>query len=443
MGSDYTVRQLLDDFSAGLTNRLAGQPEVEATVRLAIGWTYFKLGRLSEAERNLRLALDRRRGALGPQDLGTLEAENALAQFLIETRKVEEGGSLARETWQARQRILGAEATNTLNSQQLYAVALRDGGHTREAESLQSQVLQVLERVLGSNDVATINATTELGQILEVRGAYPEAEHYIRKALAGRERIGVADQRDGLFDVKELAVLRLLQGDPSGARKLLEEVLPRSRGRLGPNHRFTLHIQRALVCALAEEGKLDEAEALGKETLDALRRTRADQEGHGAARTELFLGRVLVQEGKLDEAEPLLQAALTFFREEEWSKAKPELAAMAANWLGAIQLARKAYPEAEKLLLPDSDRFFAPAADMSPNDRRLAVGHILNLYQALGNPEQAAVWQKNSINSPKADQAMNVGTPIQQEETEKTENKGLESSHLVETCIFRIHHLMG
>jgi len=51
-------------------------------------------------------------------------------------------------------------------------------------------------------------------------------------------------------------------------------------------------------------------------------------------------------------------------------------------------------PEAEALLLPDSDRFFAPAADMSPNDRRLAVGHILSLYQALGKPEQAAAWQK-------------------------------------------------
>ncbi len=103
---------------------------------------------------------------------------------------------------------------------------------------------------------------------------------------------------------------------------------------------------------------------------------------------------MLVEESKLDEAEPLLQEALTFFRDEEWSKPRPELAAQAANWLGAIQLARKAYPEAEALLLPGSGSFFAPAADMSPNERRLAVGHILNLYQALGKPEQAAVWQK-------------------------------------------------
>ena len=393
-GPNYTLRQLLDDFSGSLTNQLAAQPEVEATVRLTIGWTYHTLGVLSEAEPNLRRALDLRRSALGPQALGTLEAEHALAQFLLETRKLEEGGRLARETWQARQRILGPEAPDTLNSQGLYAVALRDGGHAREAESLQRQILQVLERVVGSNDVRTIVAFADLGQILEVRGAYPEAEHYMRKALAGLERIGLADQREGLFDVKELAVLRLLQGDPAEAEKRLAEVLPRSRRRLGPDHRLTLHIQRVLVCALADEGRLDEAEALGKATLNALRRTKADQEGHGAARTELFLGRVLVEEGKLDEAEPYLKAALTFFREEEWSKPKPELAAQAANWLGAIQLARKAYPEAEALLLPDSDRLFAHAGDMSPHERRLAFGHILNLYQALGKPEQAALWQK-------------------------------------------------
>jgi tetratricopeptide (TPR) repeat protein len=393
-GSDYTVRQLLDDFSAGLTNQLAGQPEVEATVRLAIGWSYYRLGVLSEAGPNLRRALDLRRSALGPEHPGTLEAQHTLAGFLLGTRKWEEGGRLARETWQGRQRILGPEDPDTLDSQELYAQALQDGGHAPEAEPIERQVLQVRERVLGSNAVRTIDALANVGYILEVRGAYPEAEQYMRKALAGLERIGLADQGDGHFYVKELAILRLLQEDPAEAEKRLVEVLPRSRRRLGPDHRVTLHIQRCLVRALADEGRLDEAEALGKETLNALRRTKADQEGHGTARTQLYLGRVLVEEGKLDEAEPYLQEALTFFRDEEWSKPRPELAAQAANWLGAIQLARKAYPEAEALLLPGSGSFFAPAADMSPDERRLAFGHILNLYQALGKPEQAAVWQK-------------------------------------------------
>ena len=105
-------------------------------------------------------------------------------------------------------------------------------------------------------------------------------------------------------------------------------------------------------------------------------------------------GRVLVEESKLDEAEPRLQEALTIFHNDASSKFKPELAGQAANWLGAIQLARKAYPEAEALMLPDSERFFARAAEMSPNERRVAVGHIVSLYQAWGKPEQTATWQK-------------------------------------------------
>ena len=133
---------------------------------------------------------------------------------------------------------------------------------------------------------------------------------------------------------------------------------------------------------------------LCKETLDARLRSKAGQEPYGTARTLLTLGRVLVQKGKLDEAEPRLQEALTFFREDPVSKPRPELAAQAANWLGAIQVARKAYPEAEKLMLPGSEQFFAPTADMTPNERRIAVRHIISLYEAFGKPDQAAVWQK-------------------------------------------------
>jgi len=56
--------------------------------------------------------------------------------------------------------------------------------------------------------------------------------------------------------------------------------------------------------------------------------------------------------------------------------------------------ARKAYPEAEALMQPGSERFFAANAEMSPNERRLAVGHIVKLYQAWDKPEKAAIWQK-------------------------------------------------
>ncbi len=375
------------------------KPEVEASLRLALGWTYSTLGLLSEAEHNLRLAFDLSRRALGPQHEDTLEAEHELAKFLLHgPRKYEEAARLAREAWQSRQRLRGAEDPDTLSSQEVYASALVEGGRLQEAEPIAREILRSRERLLGPDDWRTIDALGNLGMLLEVRGAYPEAERMIRESLTRLQRNGFADTHDGFICVKELAMMRLLQGDPAEAEKLLAEALPRARHILGPDHGITLHIQRVLVRAFAEEGRLDKAEALGKETLDTRRRITTDQQGTGY--TLLYLGRVLVQESKLNEAEPVLQEALLLFREHVASR--PALAAQAANWLGAIQVARKAYPEAEALMLSGSEQFFAATADMSPNERRLAVGHIVNLYEAWNKSEKAATWRRRLDELPPA-----------------------------------------
>ena len=374
---------------------LGRQPELEASLRLAVGSTYFKLGLLNEAERNLRLAVSLRLKALGPQNLDTLEAQQTLARMLFNGRKNwDESGTLAHEAWQGRLQLLGTDNSDTLESQELYGETLREGGRLQEAEAIARQVLPIRERVFGPDSPYSIDALGNLGLVLEVGGNYAQGEHYLREAYTRFQRNGFGESEDGFFCVKEIAGLRLLQGDPAEAVKMLEEALPRARQRLGPDHYLTLHVQRVLVRALADAGRLDEAAVLGQETLQAQRRTRTDQEDVGLGRTLLYLGQVLVQQGKLDEAEPLLQEALTLLRQDATTKLRPEMPVVAANWLGAIQLARKAYPQAEALMLPGSDRFFVPNADITPNERRLAVGHIVQLYEVWGKPAQAAAWQK-------------------------------------------------
>jgi tetratricopeptide (TPR) repeat protein len=392
-GSDYTVRQLLDDFSAGLTNQYASQPEVEATIRLTIGWTYARLSVVGKAERNLRQAVELRRRALGPQHLDTLEAQHLLAKFLADKRDWEEAEKLSFDTWQARRRLLGPEHRDTLRSQQTYAGALLEGVNAEDAVPIEREVLQIRQRVLPPDDYDTIDSLGTLAQVLIARGDLAEGEDYLRQALAGFKRIGYADKLDGITCAKEIALARLQQGDSAEAVNVLEEVHPRAITNLGPDHIMTLLIQRVLARALAEEGQLDDAEALCKETLDP--RLHSSQERYGTARTQLTLGRVLVELGKPDEAAPLLEKALTFFREDAVTKLpRPYLAAQAANWLGTIQLGRQDYPQAEKLLLTGWEQFFAPTADMTPKERRVAVGHIVQLYQAWPKPERADYWQK-------------------------------------------------
>jgi tetratricopeptide (TPR) repeat protein len=331
---------------------------------------------------------------LGPENLDTLAAEHEYAELLGGQRKHEESARLSHEAWQGRLRHLGAEDRDTLRSENLYAEALLELAQLQEAERLDRQTLQIRERVLGPDDFDTANSLGNLAEVLETGGAYPEAERLFREDLSRLQRIGYADKREGFLCVKELAMTRLMQGDPAEAEKLLAEALPRARQSLGPDNYLTLFIQRVLVRAFAEGGRLEKAEALARETLDARLRTRANQDEVGTGRTLFYLGRVLVEENKLDEAELRLQAALTIFSQDESSKPRPELAAQAANWLGAVKLARKAYPEAETLMLRGPDHFFPVAVEMSPNERRVAVGHIVQLYQAWGKPEQTTFWQR-------------------------------------------------
>jgi non-specific serine/threonine protein kinase/serine/threonine-protein kinase len=251
-----------------------------------------------------------------------------------------------------------------------------------------------MARVLGSNDVNTLYALVCLGQTLSQQGNHGEAERCFAEALTGFKRTGHEDLQDALNCAKEWALSRLLQGYPADAEKVMTNILPRAIHALTSEHYQTLQLQRVLARVYADEGRLDEAADLCQESLEVQRRTKANQEGQGAARTQLILGRVLVEQGKLDEAEPHLQDALKFFRSVAAHKPKPDLAAQTANWLGAIQLARNDYAQAETNLLSGWEPFFAPTAEMSPNERRLAVNHIISLYQALENPEQIAVWRK-------------------------------------------------
>ena len=92
----------------------------------------------------------------------------------------------------------------------------------------------------------------------------------------------------------------------------------------------------------------------------------------------------------------ILDSALTLFREHV--PKKDTLAAQAADWLGAIQVARKAYPEAEALMLSGSDQFFA-AAEMTPNERRVAVGTSSSSTRPGTNPKRRPLGSGGSLNS--------------------------------------------
>src|SRR5262249_12004119 len=130
---------------------LTCDPEVEATLRLDIGKTFFDLGAHREAHRHLRRAVDLRRQVLGPRHIDTLAAQAVLAWLLVEGVRTydEETESICRETWIKRRRVLGPDHPDTLDSLNTYAVALRGGRKLEESERMFRECVKGLERTLG------------------------------------------------------------------------------------------------------------------------------------------------------------------------------------------------------------------------------------------------------------------------------------------------------
>ena len=387
-----TMEEVLNIATSNLDQNaeIRQQPEVEATLRLDLATTYHRLGKSKEAEQNLRRAFELRHRELGPTNLATLEAEFSLALYLEELpHEYAEAGTLLREVCHWRQQLLGAEHPDTLEALQTYGVTLYQTANITEAEQIARYILPICERTLGPDDPLTIESFIELKACVGLRGDQTQAEALTRELIMRCERSGANKERR-FMQVKELAHIRTIRGDPAEADRLLSDAIPVAARQFGPTHPYVLHGQRVLARALAEEGCFVEAESLAGQTLDERLRQTMDAEGNG--RTMLILGRALAQQGKLDEADHWLQAALPLLR--EYIRNTDASAVVAANWLGAIRVARGAYPEAEGLLLLDSERLFDPGNQLSPNEVRLAVGHIISLYQALGNPEQIAVWQK-------------------------------------------------
>jgi serine/threonine protein kinase/tetratricopeptide (TPR) repeat protein len=230
-GADYTVRQLLDEFSIGLTEqqRFRDQPEVEAEIQATMGRAYRRLGISEKAERHLQAALDLRRRVFAPDDekvaeslvdyawgcyqqghYSEAEAHAREAQAIYRKRSSPPGrvisalGSLVRALME-QERLEEAEATAeealALAAQSpdalypeiasiLHAVAegKRRRAQYAEAETWARKALALHRRAHGDEHIETAWCLLELGRDLHQRKELPEAEACLREALANFRR---------------------------------------------------------------------------------------------------------------------------------------------------------------------------------------------------------------------------------------------------------------
>jgi serine/threonine protein kinase/TolA-binding protein len=399
------MKQILDRASQKLEGD--SEPELEATLRVALGETYRQLGHWQKAETHFRRAVALRRDTLGPQHLETLLAQKQLACLLaLDMNQFSaKNQELSFETWQGLKGLLVSSKKDqtqlwkaALSTQAAYLWEMANRGQPEKAAQLKRENVTDYERVLGVNDHETITAWHDMGVMLEASGLFAQAEQAYRESFQRFERNGFKDTYDGFQAVNNLAWSRFLQGDTVGAEQMFREARSRAQQVFDPDHPMILDLQHRLTRVLIDQRKWDEAEAMGRQTLDTRRLVLTSINGR-TAYSMIVLGRICFERGKLDQAESLFAEARSVFR--EYYNELPRLTATAEHWLGAIHLARQDYVKAEQLMAPLSHWFLAPTIQMSPQERRVCIEHLVTLYQALNKPDKAAAWQRKLSELPK------------------------------------------
>lgn len=313
LGNELTVRELLDNSAGTVGFELADQPDIEATVRMALTNTYIALGRFDSAETQASAMLALCREKLGPADPMTADAERTLAQVYAETGRYDQAeelvrgaipvidglgdkvesarvrGELARvlhgagrheesfALWtQAEKDLAEAVGPNDKNTMVMVhnrGMALKDLGRLAEAELVMRDLVRRRTEAFGPEHPQTLAAEDILAGVIQKQGRDAEAAAMLREVVAGRRRVLGEDHIATLLSMGNLGVTLVRLGEAEEAEELTRSALEAHRRVFGPDHAKTLILQANLAYILEDRGQRDEAAEMYRGLIEARKRS--------------------------------------------------------------------------------------------------------------------------------------------------------------------------
>jgi eukaryotic-like serine/threonine-protein kinase len=390
-GSDISVRESLKRAEEQIETSFTHQPLIAAAVRRTLGKTYMGLGRLDDAEREIRSALAARTAALGPEHVDVAESLADLANLYVARADYDAADRVNEQSLQIRRRLLGDR--HPLVAETLFdrSVLLKDRGEfdaayqaAREALSIREQVFgansnevaetlewlgliaasgrgdlvtgeqlvlrgyDIRRRLFGENDVRTAISASNVGSVYLYAGKYDQAAVFYRRAMLGTlEHLGKSHP-DTLVDMENLAntLRRLGKFDESFA--LMKDVLAGRRAVLGDDNKLVIRTRVNLATLLSASGRLTEAQAAFENAVPQFLRAYGPE--HPDTANALYAYGVLrLRQREYADAERLLRQALAI-QVKVFPDDHPKIAETRLS-LGETLTGRRELPEAEKLLV--------------------------------------------------------------------------------------------
>ena len=436
---ELTVRALLDRIGGRLDGTGGRPPLVEASIRQTLGSVYTELGDYAKAIEHFENALRIQREHLGESHLDTLRSLNGLATARWWGGSPSLAEPLTLQGLEASQRALGEKHPLTLQFMQTRAIVLMFLAETpwAEVEALFLRTLALHREVLGADDPGTLRLIYGFGLGYSYHFQSAKVEPLVVDALDRARRV-LGEKHPTTSSLTALLALdyRMLNQLEKAEAMALRAVELR-RSTLGEDHPLTL----AAVCILAQiyvmQQQFDKAKPLTERALDLSRRLPLEKSVFSAVSLSV-LGWFYLEQGDVAQADilcelgwqamrrnptfaPVMNAqiianlgavrlaqqkyaeATTLLREGLRLSEKHDVDAgyrlYVMNLLGASLAGQKNYADAEPLLLESCQGLQQRQASLPPYlnaPRRIteALERLVQLYDAWGQPAQAAEWKQ-------------------------------------------------
>ena len=227
LGPDVTLIEVLGGAEERIQMELAGQPEVEAAVRFAIGQTYASAGFTQRAEQHLRAALDLNRRIYGDEHSAVANCLVLIGRIAAKRREAE-AIDLQREALAIRRARFGERHPLVAQSLAELGAAVAQAGGAGGGERAEALFVRALEIFRGHGDEARRDLARCLHEFARLRlrqNRLGEAEAMMCEALGVYRGLGVDSDSSAVDLINEYAGLLQQTGKFEQADALLSESL--------------------------------------------------------------------------------------------------------------------------------------------------------------------------------------------------------------------------
>ncbi|KAL8721729.1 MAG: hypothetical protein Q9181_007645 [Wetmoreana brouardii] len=205
-----------------------------------LGVLYYDQGKITEAEKIYRRALDGKEKAYGPNCPFTLETANNLGHCYARRDEYAEAEKMYQRALYEYEKLLGPDHPSIFQTLNYLGFCYARQGEYTEAENMYRRALVGYEKIGGLDNPLIFLTLNELGLLYADRSEYTEAEKLLRRALDGLSKNSRSIRPFTFHTINNLGLVHSFQDNYTEAKEMFEQALVGKVTVYGPNYLFTL-----------------------------------------------------------------------------------------------------------------------------------------------------------------------------------------------------------